>query len=203
MKWIIRILVYLALISATQLSLTSCSQKKQERDYTAFYQEIKSGNKMVFASMALTKTVSTERTDWYKVGKRIAVYSYDTHLKAYIDLSLIELDDIVFDEDTKTVKVTLPPVEIEIAGRDMKMRKEYENIGLLRTEIDAKERAKLKEMANEELMKELKENPEFKQKLTETARRKARSYFEALFTSSGYTPQISFSDDSPTLLHES
>lgn len=203
MKLIIHILAGVALLCCTQLTLISCSQKQQERDYTAFYQEIKSGNKMVFASMALTKTATTERTDWYKVGKRIAVYSYDTYLKAYIDLSLIEIDDLVFDEDSKTVSITLPPVEIEIAGRDMKMRKEYENIGLLRTEIDAKERAKIKEIANEDLMKELKENPEFKQKLTETAKRKARSYFEALFGSAGYNARISFPDDSPALIRES
>ncbi len=185
------------------LTLTACKKPQEVPDYTAFYQEIRSGNKMVFASMALTKTATTERTDWYKVGKRIAVYSYDTYLKAYIDLSLIELDDIVFDEDAKTVSVTLPPIEVEIAGRDMKMRKEYENIGLLRTEIDAKERAKIKEMANEDLMKELKSNPEFKQKLTETARRKARAYFETLFLDSGYTPQITFSDSPSSPIRES
>ncbi|MDE6638372.1 MAG: DUF4230 domain-containing protein, partial [Muribaculaceae bacterium] len=65
--------------------LFACS-KKQEPDHTQLYEEIRHVNKMEFASMAVTKTVKTERSDWYKVGKRIAVYSFDTYLKAYIDL---------------------------------------------------------------------------------------------------------------------
>ncbi|MDE6023023.1 MAG: DUF4230 domain-containing protein, partial [Muribaculaceae bacterium] len=129
------------------------------------------------------------------VGKRIAVYSYDTHLKAYIDLSMFEPDDLSFDDENKTVRITLPPVKIEIAGRDMELRKEYENIGIFRTEIDPRERAKMKEMANSSLKKELDSNPEYKQKLIDTAKRKARKYFETLLKDSGYTAIIRFSDE--------
>ncbi len=174
--------------------MVACS-KKQAPDHTYLYEEIRYADKMEFASLAVTKTMKTERTDWYKVGKRIAVYSYDTHLKAYIDLSQFEPDDLVFDEEDKTVRVNLPPIKVEIAGRDMTLRKEYENIGFFRSEIDAKERAEMKEMANSSLKKELDTNPEFKQKLVETARRKARIYFEALLKDSGYTPIIRFQDE--------
>ncbi len=167
-------------------------------DHVAIYEEIRYADKMELASMAVTKTVKTERTDWYKVGKRIAVYSYDTHLKAYIDLSELEPKDLEFDEDNKTVRISLPPIAIEIAGRDMELRKEYENIGLFRTEIDPKERAKMKELANSSLKKELNSNPEFKQKLIETARNKARKYFETLLKNTGYTAIVRFSDDSDT-----
>ena len=52
---------------ATML-LCSCSKP----DHSALLEEIKSADKMVFASMAITKTVKSERTAWYKVGKRIA-----------------------------------------------------------------------------------------------------------------------------------
>ncbi len=172
----------------------SCS-KKQAPDHTALYEEIRHVNKMEFASMAVTKTVKTERTDWYKVGKRIAVYSFDTYLKAYIDLYQFEPENMEFDEENKTVKVTLPPVNIEVAGRDMEMKKEYENVGMFRTEIDSKERAKMKEKASADLKKELEGNPEYKRKLEETARRKARSYFETLFKNAGYTAFITFSDE--------
>ncbi|MDE5584861.1 MAG: DUF4230 domain-containing protein [Muribaculaceae bacterium] len=150
---------------------------------------------MEFASLAVTKTVKTERTDWYKVGKRIAVYSHDTYLKAFIDLSLLAPEDMQFDEENKTVRITLPPVRIEIAGRDMQMRKEYENVGMFRTEITAQERAQMKEKANAELKKELEGNPEYRQRLDQAARRKARSYFETLFLNAGYTPSIRFSDE--------
>ncbi|MDE6697131.1 MAG: DUF4230 domain-containing protein [Muribaculaceae bacterium] len=176
--------------------LFACS-KKQVHDHTQLYEEIRHVNKMEFASMAVTKTVKTERSDWYKVGKRIAVYSFDTYLKAYIDLHELEPEDMVFDEENKTVKIILPPVKIEVAGRDMEMKKEYENIGMFRTEIDSKERAKMKEKASADLRKELEGNPEYKQKLDDSARRKARSYFENLLKNAGYTAFIRFSDENP------
>ena len=177
--------------------LFACS-KDQAPDHTQLYEEIRHVNRMEFASLAVTKTVKTERTDWYKVGKRIAVYSYDTHLKAFIDMNLLAPEDLSFDEENKTVVVTLPPVQIEIAGRDMEMRKEYENVGMFRTEISSQERAKMKEKANEELMMELKGNPEYKQRLEHTARQKARSYFETLFRNAGYHSVIRFSDETTT-----
>lgn len=175
--------------------LFACS-KKQSTDHTRLYEEIRQVNRMEFASMAVTKTVKTERTDWYKVGKRIAVYSYDTYLKAFIDLNLMAPDDLEFDEENKTVRITLPPVQIEIAGRDMDMKKEYENVGMFRTEISSQERAKMKEKANDELKKELAGNPEYKQRLKEAARQKARSYYESLLRNAGYTAYVRFSDDS-------
>ncbi len=172
----------------------ACS-KKPAPDYTSIYEEIRHVNKMEFASMAVTKTVKTERTDWYKVGKRIAVYSFDTYLKAYIDLYQFEMENMEFDEENKTVRVTLPPVKVEIAGRDMEMKKEYENVGMFRTEIGAQERARMKEKASADLKKELAGEPEYKRRLEETARRKARSYFENLFKNAGYTAYIRFSDE--------
>lgn len=174
--------------------LVACS-KKPAPDHTQLYEEIRHVNQMEFASMAVTKTVKTERSDWYKVGKRIAVYSFDTYLKAYIDLYQFEMENMEFDEENKTVKVTLPPVKIEIAGRDMEMKKEYENVGMFRTEIDSKERARMKEKASADLKKELEGNPEYKQRLEDTARRKARSYFENLFKNADYTAFIRFSDE--------
>lgn len=184
----IKILIALTILSG------GCT-KKQAPDHSLLYEEIRQVNRMEFASLAVTKTVKTERTDWYKVGKRIAVYSYDTYLKAFIDLNLLAPDDIEFDEENKTVRVTLPPVQIEVAGRDMQMRKEYENVGMFRTNVSSEERAKMKEKANAELLKEIQGNPEYKQKLDQTARQKARSYFDTIFRNAGYTPFIRFSDE--------
>lgn len=187
---------FLIILLALPLML-ACS-KKQAPDHTSIYEEIRHVNKMEFASMAVTKTVKTERTDWYKVGKRIAVYSFDTYLKAYINLYEFEPENMEWDEENKTVKVTLPPVKVEIAGRDMELKKEYENVGLFRTEIGAEERARMKEKASADLRKELEGEPEYKRRLEDSARRKARSYFENLFKNAGYTAYIRFSDEIPT-----
>ncbi|MDE6338861.1 MAG: DUF4230 domain-containing protein [Muribaculaceae bacterium] len=170
---------------------TGCSKP----DNTGLYQEIKSVDKMVFASMVITKTAKLENDDWYKIGKRIAVYSYDSYMKASIDLSALQQDDLKFDEENKTVKVTLPPVVTEISGRDMDMRKEYENIAWTRSDLDSKERAEIKEIANASFKAEVEENPMFKEQLTEAAKRKARKYFEALFEANGYTASIDFKNN--------
>ena len=172
------------------LCLVGC-QKKENTDHT-LYQEIKSVDKMVFANMAITKTAVFENDDWYTVGKRIAAYSYDSYLRAYIDLSELQEDDLKFNDETMTVKVTLPPVITEVTGRDMVMRKEYENIGTFRKTLDSKERAQIKEKANESFTKEIVENPMFNKQLVDAAKRKARAYFEALFKANGYSASIDF-----------
>lgn len=187
---------YLLTLGITILS--SCAKTDNNKD---LYQEIKSVDKMVFASMAITKTAKMQSSDWYTVGKRIAVYSYDSYMRAFIDLSALQMDDLVFDENAKTVKMTLPPVMTEITGRDMEMRKEYENIELMRGDLDSKERAEIKEKANASFKAEVEENPMFKQQLTEAAKRKARKYFETIFEANGYTASIDFKP-SNTINHE-
>ena len=142
--------------------------------------------------MAITKTAKLQSEDWYKLGKRIAVYSYDSYMRAYIDLSELKMEDIVFNDDERTVTVNLPPIITEITGRDMELHKEYENIGLLRSEIDSKERALIKEMANSSFKKEVEGNATFRKQLTDEAKRKARNYFEAIFDAYGYTANIYF-----------
>ena len=180
----------LIIVSILAMALLPACTKPDNSFNTELYQEIKSADKMVFASMAITKTAKMENSAWY--GKRIAVYSYDSYMRAYIDLSALQMDDLVFDEDSKTVKITLPSVRTEITGRDMEMRKEYENIGLLRADLDSKERAEIKEKTNASFKAEVEENPIFKQQLTDAAKKKARKYFETLFEADGYTASIDF-----------
>lgn len=178
------------------IALLACACSKTEN--TGLYQEIKSVDKMVFATMAITKTAKMESSDWYTIGKRIAVYSYDSYMQAYIDLSTLQPEDLVFDDRNMTVRVTLPPIVTEVTGRDMEMRKEYENIGIFRSDLDSKERAEIKEKANASFKAEIEENPVFVQQLTEAARRKARKYFETIFEANGYTAIIDFKPKTPS-----
>lgn len=184
------------IVKATIFILTlvftgACRQKNDDRMPAQMLQEIRQTDKLLLATMSVTKTATMDKSSalW---GKRIAVYSYDTYLRAYIDLSELGADDLVFDDVAKTVSVMLPPVRTELSGRDMNMRKEYDNIGLLRDSLDAGERAELKEIANRDLKRELVGNRGFEMRLTETAKRKARQYFEALFADRGYTATVDF-----------
>lgn len=188
-----------SIILSLALLLAGCD-RQQEIDHSGDYNEVRSVNKVVFAAMAITKTARSERTAWYKVGKRIAVYSYDIYLQAYVDLGELKPDDLYFDDGARTVHVTLPPVKVEIAGRDMELKREYENIGMMRSDLDSKERAEMIEKANESFRSEIMQNPEFYSKLLETARTKARSYVEGLFADKGYTATVDFSSSAETPL---
>lgn len=171
------------------LLLAGCTRN----DKTGLYQEIKSVDKMVVATMAISKVAKIKDNHWWNLGqRRVAVYSYNAYMRAYIDMSALQMEDLVFDDDAKTVKVYLPPVVTEIIGRDMEMNSEYENIELGRREITPDERAQMKEEANADFKKEVVDNAVFRNQLTEAAKRKARKYFETVFEANGYTASIEF-----------
>lgn len=186
---------FLILTSGLLGLLFSACSKPSNAD---LYQEIKSVDKMVFATMSITKTGKFDSSDWYTIGKRIAVYSYDSYMRAYIDLSALQLDDLTFDDETKTVTITLPPVMTEITGRDMEMKKVYDNIDWTRDSLDSEERAEIKEKINASFKKEIVENPVFTEQLIEAAKRKARKYFETIFEANGYTASIDFKQSNIT-----
>ena len=179
------------ILSLCVIPLAGCS-KKEIPDHTDTIRQIQSTEKMMLAQMAVSKTVRAETSDWYTIGKRIAVYSYKSYLQAYIDLSKLTAEDFRFDEEKKSVAITLPKVDIETAGRDMQLKKEYENIGIFRSDYDAKERAAIKEKANTDFLKEIERNPEYKNQLIKRAQSKAINYFESVFKSQGYDVDVNF-----------
>lgn len=156
--------------------------------------QLRSVGKMEFGSMTVTKTVTTDRTKWYKIGKRVGIYSFDIFLKAYVDLQDFKDEDVIIDEAVRTVSVRMPEVKIEIVGRSPELRMEYEHIDLFRSRPDSKERAQLKETATRDFMKEFNSNPEFKRNLEKTARLKAGSYVASLITARGYRAIIDGTD---------
>ncbi|MCM1369943.1 MAG: DUF4230 domain-containing protein [Candidatus Amulumruptor caecigallinarius] len=186
-----------AMIAIFAMTACSTSPESDKSELPVnLYEEIRSTNKMVFASMSVSKTISSDREAWYKIGKRIAVYSYNAYLDAYIDLSQLRESDLVFDDEIKSVTISLPPVEVEIAGRDMELKKEYENIGFFRSNLDSKERAEMKELANSSFLKEVNENPVFKRNLVGRAENAATGYFKALFEKNGYSAVVKFKQES-------
>lgn len=166
------------------------AERALEKYQSDVLSEIRSQARLVFASMAVTKTaVADDSKIW---GKKIGLYSFDTYLRAYIDLSQLKPEDIKWDDEAKSVLVTLPPVEIEIAGRDMTLREDYTNIGLLRSSFDSRDRAKAKEHANRDFRREFERDSSFRKILEDQARRKAQAYFKSFFSANGFTATIDF-----------
>ncbi len=197
------------LLSLPAAGLWSCAGEEQ-RDNVLF-SEVKSVDKLILARMTVSKMAtiddiplseaeglkqtSAALLDALKLGKRKAAYSYDTYLRAYIDLSSLTPDDVKVDESTKTVTLSLPPVMTEYLGRDMEIREDHYRVTGLRSEIDATERAALKEQMNTVLKNEVKNKPMFRDKLVTEAKAKARTYFSSMLGKDGYKVIINFRED--------
>lgn len=176
-----------------------------------YYSEISSVNKLVLAQMTISKMATIDDLNLHdadglrqtavaiidaaKIGSRKAAYSYSTYMRAYIDLSALTPDDVEVNENSRTITLTLPEVNIEYLGRDMEIREEHYRVTGLRSEIDADERAALKESMNRAVMKEVERNPRFRDKLSAEAKTKARAYFTSLLGKDGYTVNVNFKND--------
>lgn len=198
--------IYKYLSIALVLMLSACT-KQTRVDYN-YVDELRSVNKLVLAQMTVSKMATIDdlplddargikqtaaaMLDIIKIGNRKAAYSYDTYLRAYVDMSQLSPDDVRVDHDARTVTITLPPIETEFEGRDITVKEDHYRVTGLRSNIDQYERAEMKEMMNASLKNEVESNPEFRRRLIREAQAKARAYFEALADNEGYTVIVDF-----------
>lgn len=134
-----------------------------------------------------------------KIGTRIGVYSYDTYLQASVDLSALEPGDVEVDEGKRHVSVTLPPIEIDYAGRDMQLREEHSRVTGLRSQITPEERARLKSAMAADLQREVAADPEIARQLRRAAEESAREFVAGMAAGYGYTSEVRFRTPSHNL----
>lgn len=125
-----------------------------------------------------------------KVGTRIGVYSYDTYLVAYIDLSRLQPGDITVDEELKKVYVSLPPVEIMTDGQEVELHEEHSRVTGFRTQITPQERARLKSRMAAEVKREIAADKDGKNKLKATAEAKAKAWVTQFIGNLGYEAEV-------------
>lgn len=181
---------FLYLILLTIVMVSSCRREADMKSIV--YRDITSVDKLVLAKMSINKIGEYNDDSNWKIGKRIAVYSYNTYLQAYIDLSSLTPDDVTVNEKTGDITLILPPVQTEWAGRDMAMREEHYRVTGLRSRIGPRERAELKESMNASLKQEVEKDVRFREMLEESARKKATLYFTSLMGQQGYSVNVSF-----------
>lgn len=128
--------------------------------------------------------------DAVKVGKRIGVYSYDTYLTAYIDLSELSADDIDIDREAGTAHVILHPVRVMVDGREPQLHEEHYRVTGLRSSITPEERAALKAQMAREVKKELSKSKSSADALKASAEAKAKAWFTQLLENWGYEAQV-------------
>lgn len=192
-------------LALAALIFTGCRKNEEPHD---IYNEIKSVNRLNLAGMTISKMATIDDItldeakgvketadallNAIKIGDRMTVYSYDTYLRAYIDLSELTPSDVAVDESTRSVTLLLPAIKTEFAGRDLPIRENHYRVTGLRSAINAKERAAIKERMNESLKAEVRRNPQFQNHVKSEARRKAVAYFESMLGNLGYSADISF-----------
>lgn len=130
--------------------------------------------------------------DAMKIGNRVGVYSYDTYLTAYIDLSEMSADDITIDKKSNVAHIALPPVRVMTDGREPQLHEVHYRVTGMRSSIKPEERARLKAQMAAEVKKEMAANDGSKEMLREEAQRKAKAWFSEILEDWGYTPDISF-----------
>lgn len=192
------------------LLLVVCACSRREDIAPTLYADIRAADRLTLAQMAVSKMATVEDLklsraqgvrqtaaallDAVKIGDRKAAYSYDTYIEAYIDLSEMAPEDVRVDEASKAITITLPAVRTRWAGRDAAMREEHYRVTGLRSNIDASERAKIKEKMNTALRAEVESQPVFREKVTQAARTKATDYFATVAARPGYTVTVNIKD---------
>lgn len=180
--------------------------KVEEPEPTDYYAIVRSADKLILAEMTINKIATIDdlklsdakggKQTWeallnkVKIGNRKATYSYNTYLRAYMDMAEFTPSDIEVDTATKVMKIRLPEIRTEFAGRDVEVSEAHYRVTGLRSDIRPEERARVKEAVNESLRREVEERSGFREKVKATARGKAISYFTALARDCGFTAEI-------------
>ena len=173
-------------------SLSSCREKPSDPDRT-YYSELRAVKKLVVGRMTLSKmaTIDDIRLSEaqglkqtasallaaIKPGSRKAAYSYDTYLRAYIDLEKLTPADISLSADGKRHAAHTSGHRNRIHRPRCRDTRRALSSHRTAPEINADERAALKEEMNRLLKEEVRQNPAFTSRLTELAKTKAVTYF--------------------------
>lgn len=187
---------------------TSCGNDRRSEIYT----EVKSVNKMQLSRMTISKLATVDDLkledadnlkqtlaaigDAVKLGSRVAAYSYDTDMTAYIDMSSLSPDDVVIDERSRTITLNMPPIRTEFSGRDLGINEVHYRVTGLRSEINPRERAAIKERMNTALKQEVEDKPFFRERLVSSAKAKACTFFSSMLGGGdeGYSVVVNFKD---------
>lgn len=200
------IIILVAIITGT--ACVSCGREKEDDTAIRIATEVKSVDRLVLAQMSVSKIATISDLDLtkanglresaqalidaLKIGDRKAAFSYNTYMRAYVDLTSFSAEDVKVDNSDSTVNITLPPIQTEFSGRDAQMRVEHYRVTGFRSQVGAEERAEIKERINASLKKEVESDKTFQSILTESAELQGRRYFENLCSRFGYKANVTF-----------
>lgn len=205
----IKPLLCLALaVAVLSALLCSCGGRNDDATAVRIASEIKSVNRLVLSQMSVSKMAAVEDLDLdkaigpkqsvlaimdaLKIGDRKAVFSYNTYMRAYIDLSGFSRENVKVNSADSVISISLPPIQTEFAGRDPQMRVEHYRVTGLRSQVGAEDRAEIKEQINAALKKEVENDRTFRKMLVESAQASGRRFFNDLCGRYGYKADVTF-----------
>lgn len=196
----------LLLLLATLVG-SSCSRKVEEPEFNVF-ENLREVNRLELARMTVGKVGMVSDQEWgdaktlekkaealfnkMKIGSRIGVYSYDTFVTAYIDLSQLRPEDVKVDRENGTVDIRLPRVRVMIDGREPQLHEEHYRVTGLRSNIRPTERATLKAQMAREVKRELASSGEAMDALRRNGEAKAREWITELAKNWNLNAKVEF-----------
>ena len=121
--------------------------------------------------------------EWYKIGDRKILLSCTAYLKAGLDLTSFDMDDVDVDRLAGRVTVTLPHailLSLDIPASEI--RQEYDHVTMLRQSFSAEERNALLRQGEKQIRDSV---PSLG--ILEKAEENAGKFFESVFSKMGFT----------------
>lgn len=168
------------LIIFTCLSLLSCKEDKQLPEKELH--QIQELGTLSTTEYTFGKIVQlNDDKDWYRLGDRKILISVKAKVKAGIDLTKMDEQDIV-EVDEKTVKLILPAPEIvsfDMNPNDIKT--EMTDINGFRFEFSQDEKVKILQLGEESIREEMMES-----NILSDAKKNARVFLSDFYKDLGY-----------------
>ena len=121
--------------------------------------------------------------EWYKIGDRKILLGCTAYLKAGLDLTSFDMDDVDVDRLAGRVTVTLPHailLSLDIPASEI--RQEYDHVTMLRQSFSAEERNTLLRQGEKQIRDSV---PSLG--ILEKAEENAGKFFESVFSKMGFT----------------
>ena len=127
--------------------------------------------------------------EWYKIGDRKILLSCTAYLKAGLDLTSFDMDDVDVDRLAGRVTVTLPhAVLLSLDIPASEIRQEYDHVTMLRQSFSAEERYTLLRQGEKQIRDSV---PSLG--ILEKAEENAGKFFESVFSKMGFsTVEVTF-----------
>ena len=121
--------------------------------------------------------------EWYKIGDRKILLSCTAYLKAGLDLTSFDMDDVDVDRLAGRVTVSLPhAVLLSLDIPASEIRQEYDHVTMLRQSFSAEERNALLRQGEKQIRDSV---PSLG--ILEKAEENAGKFFESVFSKMGFT----------------